>query len=206
MSDLMMVPLESTNGVTVEQSVEMMEVFSDYETSNQYSVYDDNGELLLFAAEEDGGCMTHITRQMMSSRRPLVMWVTDATGEVVLELKKPFAFYFHKMEVLDGDGELLGTIQREFALLKRRYTLRSPSGEIIYEVDGAFWKPWTFDVSDEKGDIAQVKKQFSGLLQEMVSDADNFGVEWAEDLAGEDRLMLISMVFFLDLLHFESGT
>jgi len=204
MTDQALIPLEQSGGVVVAQSVELMEVFSDYETSNQYTVFDDHGEMVLFAAEEEGGCWAHLVRQVMSTRRPMVMYVTDANGDLVLQLNKPFAFYFHKMEVLDGGGELLGTIEREFTLVKRKYTLRAPDGEVIYEVDGAFWKPWTFDVLDKGDAVAQVKKQFSGFLQEMASDADNFGVEWADDLAGEDRLMLISTVFFLDLLHFES--
>ena len=204
MTDEALIPIEQSSGVVVAQSVELMEVFSDYETANQYTVYDDHGEMVLFAAEEDGGCWTHIVRQVLSTARPLVMYVTDANGDLVLQLNKPFALYFHKMEVLDGEGELLGTIEREFALVKRKYTLRAANGEVIYEVDGAFWKPWTFDVTDKGDAVAQVKKQFSGFLQEMASDADNFGVEWADDLAGEDRLMLISTVFFLDLLHFES--
>jgi uncharacterized protein YxjI len=146
-------------------------------------------------------------RNFMNTARPFTLHVADAaTGALALLIERPFRFYFHRCHVAWGDGEEIGVVQRKLSFVRRHYALETPDGETIFDIRGAFWKPWTFDVFDDEGEqVAQIKKKWSGIGREVFTDADVFGLEIQAELEPEDKLMLMSAVFLIDFLHFESS-
>lgn len=204
--DQALVALNGASYIVVEQATEMFEAFTDFETANQYRVHGPDGELF-YVGEEETGFFGALVRNFMNTARPFTLHVADAyNGADALRIDRPFKLYFHRCDVAWGDGEQLGAVVRRFSLVRRHYALCDPEGETIFDIRGAFWKPWTFDVEDTDGQkIAQIKKKWSGLGREAFTDADVFGVEYLADLEPEDKLMLMSAVFLIDFLHFESS-
>jgi uncharacterized protein YxjI len=202
-----LVELDRADHLVIEQATELVEAFSSFETANQYMVHGSDGEPIFHVAEEETGFLGALVRNFMNTSRPFKLHVVDvASGALALLIDRPFRFYFHKCDVSWGDGEAIGAVQRRFSLINRRYALESPDGETIFDIRGPIWKPWTFQVFDDEGnEIGVIKKKWSGLGREAFTDADVFGVEFGADLEPEDKLMLMSAVFLIDMLHFESS-
>ena len=55
--------------------------------------------------------------------------------------------------------------------------------------------------------MARICKEWSGALQEGLTDADNFGVafEPAADLHAEEKALLLAAVFLIDFMYFEDN-
>ena len=54
--------LASADALVIRQHKEMMEVFTDMETSNQYTVSLASGQTLFHVAEQSSGAMAFLTR------------------------------------------------------------------------------------------------------------------------------------------------
>jgi hypothetical protein len=50
-----------------------------------------------------------------------------------------------------------------------------------------------------------ITKKFSGLIQELFTDADNFEIFFPEDATPEDKLMIIGTTLMIDYRHFEDN-
>jgi uncharacterized protein YxjI len=202
-----LIELDRSSHLVIEQATEFVEAFAGFETANQYMVHGDDGAPLFHVAEEDDGILRALLRNFMNTARPFKLHVVDAqTGALALLIDRPFRFYFHKCDVGWGDGEALGAVVRKLSFINRRYSLQSPDGETIFEIKGPIWKPWTFEVfDDDDTKVAVIKKKWSGIGREAFTDADVFGIEFEAELEPEDKLMLMSAVFLIDMLHFESS-
>ena len=67
----------------------------------------------------------------------------------------------------------------------------------------AIWRPWTFIVERRGVECGRIVKQWSGLVREACTDADNFGVEFRKNLDTKHKVLLLAAVFLIDFLHFE---
>ena len=60
---------------------------------------------------------------------------------------------------------------------------------------------WRSDVR-----VAQICKEWSGALQEGLTDADNFGVTFESDtLSPQEKALLLAAVFLIDFMYFEDN-
>ena len=92
----------------------------------------------------------------------------------------------------------LGSVKRNFAFFYRQFTLFDRAHNPVFEISGnPIWSPWTFTVkrvgravAGRKGEqhaieasvdsgklIGHIKKKWDGLMQELFTDADTFGLE-----------------------------
>lgn len=202
--DAALVPLHHSAGLHVEQQTEWHETFTDFETENRFIIYDFDSQPVYVAEEESGGIMRMLTRNIMNTARPFTMHLFTPDGEAIAVLKRPFRFYFHRLEVYDDEGEYVGSIRKRWSILRRKYVLLDPDEKPVFEVVGPLLKPWTFDIFDGDQQIGQIRKNWSGFGRELLTDADAFGVEYAEDLEVEAKLMLLATVFLIDIVHFEN--
>ena len=65
--------LQNYQSLTVRQEVEMLQVFTGFETRNRYRVLDPNGQDVLYAYEESGT----LSRLFLQSHRPLTLHIID---------------------------------------------------------------------------------------------------------------------------------
>ena len=194
--------LRQTEGLQIRQRREMIEVFTGFETKNQYEVRTPAGEPLYHAAEESG----FLGRNVLNSARPFQIHVADSTGTEVLLFRRPFTFYWHHVDVYDAAGAALGTVVRRFSLLRRLYTLRDAAGQPVLELFGPLLHPWTFHVRRGAEQIGKITKRWSGLGTEAFTDADTFGVTWPAELDLSLKALLLGAVFLIDFMYFERGS
>jgi hypothetical protein len=72
--------------------------------------------------------------------------------------------------------------------------------EVLFQIHKA--DKQVMDVNNTDGHI---KRLFSGVVQELVSDADNFELIFPVDATPEDKLLLIGNVLMIDYRYYEDG-
>lgn len=193
--------MSSINSLMVHQKKELGEVLTGFETKNKYAVLDVAGNQIYFAQEESGSVLL---RWFLRALRPFTITVLTEANEVVLQVTRPFRFYFHRIEVIDSQGELLGTIERRFSILRRIYSVYNSTGKEVYQLFGPILHPWTFQIRKDGIEYGKITKKWSGLLKEGFTDADNFGVMFPVDWDVKLKALFLGAVFLIDFVHFEN--
>lgn len=195
-------PLEATDTYLVRQQKEWGEILSGFECRNKYAITDESGRQLFYAAEVGGST---VGRLFLTSQRPWTIHILDPQGQKVLEVKRPFRWYFHEAEIFDAGGRSLGRIRRRWSWVRRLYDLYDENGQTVAELFGPILHPWTFEIRRDGRSIGKIAKKWSGLGKEMFTKADNFGVTFPSSLDTPDKSRLLGAVFLIDFVHFEKN-
>ncbi len=193
--------LASINHIVVNQQKEWGEILTRFETKNRYLVSDASRQKLYFAVETGGSTLV---RWFLRALRPFTLNVLNDQEVKVLSVKRPFRFYFHRAEIFDAQGRLLGSIQKRFSFMRRIYSVLDASGQEIYQLFGPILHPWTFQIQKEGVEYGKITKKWSGVLKEGFTDADNFEVTFPMDWEVSLKAILLGAVFLIDFVHFEN--
>ncbi|MCV2402660.1 phospholipid scramblase family protein [Marinomonas sp. C2222] len=194
--------LDNLDILIVNQKMELGEVVTGFETRNQYLVRDSEGNRLYHAVEEKGSVLL---RLFLKNSRPFNMLLLSDKNEVALSIKRKFRFIFHEAEINDANGRRLGHIQKRFTFFRSEYTVFDRYGNEIYQLSGPVFKPWTFFIKNNEKEYGKITKEWSGLLKESFSDADNFGVVFPLDFDTKSKALFLGAVFLIDFVHFENS-
>lgn len=193
--------LSSISSLVVSQQKEWGEILTGFETKNRYTISDVSGRRLYLAAEEAGSILL---RWFLKAFRPFTIAVLTEDGQVVLRVIRPFRFYFHRAEVFDAQGLSIGVIERRFSILRRIYSVLNDSGREVYQLFGPILHPWTFQIINDGGEYGKIIKNWSGLLKEGLTDADNFSVMFPAEWDVKLKALFLGAVFLIDFVHFEN--
>ncbi len=189
----------------IRQIKEWGEILIGFETKNRYEITDESGTVLGFAAEEGGGFGRMLGRQFLGSGRPGVLHVLDPAGQETACAKKPFTWFFHRVDV-EADGKPLGRIRRRFSILNRKFTVETPAGQELFTIWSPMFRIWTFKVLFQGQEVGVIRKQWGGALREIFTDADVFGIEY-DDLPELEAVkpLLLFATLLVDMVHFENN-
>lgn len=187
----------------IRQKKEWTEIFTGFETRNRYVVCDTSGRELYFAAEVG---TSFLARNLLKAMRGWTIQVIDPGGAEVLRITRPFRLYFHKADIFDSGGNMLGTIQRRWSWLRRIYSVLDGEGSERFQLFGPILHPWTFRIRRNGADVGKIVKKWSGLAKEAFTKADNFAVTFPESLDTPLKSLLLGAVFLIDFVHFEKSS
>ncbi len=191
--------------IMIRQVKEWGEILVGFESRNKYEIFDENGIKTGYAAEQGSGFGRLIGRQLLGSMRQATLHVYDAAGLEVLRGEKPFRFFFHRMEVFEGSRKL-GSIQRRWSWIHRKFSVEDPQGQEVLSILSPLFRIWTFKLLFREQEVGRISKKWGGLLREMFTDADTFGIEYT---AGGDleplRPVLLMATFLVDFTCFENN-
>ena len=193
--------LSAVTQLVIAQKKEWGEILSGFEGKNRYAVMDPAGGELYAAVETSGSL---IGRLFLRALRPFTIEVLDLAGQAVLRVKRPFRFYFHEVSVTEASGRPLGSLRREFSLLRRVYTVTGPLGDEIYSLFGPLLRPWTFEIRKNGLFSGKISKKWSGALKESFTDANNFLLEFDPSMSVDEKALFLGGVFLIDFVHFEN--
>jgi len=192
--------------LTVRQKKRWLEILLSFEVKNTYEVFDENGQPALRVREQGKGILSLLKRLFLGTLRPFHVLVTDiASGQALLELRRPFRFIFHRLDVFAATGAPLGAIQKRWSWLRRIYDVESANGQTVAQLFGPLLRPWTFEIRVGDRVLGTVQKKWSGLGKEMFTDADNFGVDLSGVTDPRMKLLVFAAVVLIDIVHFEKS-
>jgi len=204
--------LSQVDQLLVKQKVEILEAFTGFETANKYKVLNSVGQEV-YKAKEDTDCCT---RQCCGPARPFDMNITDNTGIEVIHLNRPlrcqaccFPCCLQELEVSSPPGSIIGTVEQQWSILYPRFVIKDESGSPILKIEGPLCPcsccgDVDFSVVTMDGqEVGKITKQWSGLVREAFSDADNFGISFPLDLDVKVKATLLGALFLIDFMYFE---
>jgi uncharacterized protein YxjI len=198
-----MIDLTNYKALFISQKKENIEIFTGFETKNKYAIMDETGIQILFAAEVGSN---FFMRNFLKGSRSFEMQIMDKDGNVALKLQRPFKFIFDELTILDPNDQVLGKVQWEFSILKKKFKILGKMGEELCSIVAPVFKPWTFQLMSNGTQIGQITKKWSGALKEMFTNADNFSVHFPEQFDHSKRAILIGALILIDFKYFENNS
>jgi len=206
--------LTMVDQLIVKQQMEVLELVTGFETKNKYKVMNSMGQQVYFAKEDTGCC----NRQCCGPGRAFDMNITDNSGQEVIHLNRPlrcqaccFLCCLQEMEVSSPPGTVIGSIEQKWSILYPRFVIKDETGTPVLKIEGplcpcsCFGSDVEFKVlSTQTGEqVGMITKQWTGILKEAFTDADNFGINFPLDLDVKVKATLLGALFLIDFMYFE---
>lgn len=186
----------------IQQRFEMAEFFG-FETRNKYSIEDEQGFQVAFAAEQGRGILGHIFRYFLGHWRTFEIIVFGRDKQPKLKLLHPFRWFFQRIEVSTIDGTKIGALQQRFAIFSKKFDLEDSNGMVFLKMRSPFWRFWTFPITRSGLEVARIEKNWTGLFAEAFTDKDRFRIKWGTEIQDEELLLVLASGIFIDLQYFE---
>lgn len=188
----------------VHQSREWGEIITGFETRNKYKVLDESGIEIGFVAEQRKGLLGTLLRFMLRSHRPMHIKVWDKNRAELLDIERPFHWFFSDMTV-SSNNRSIGHIRQRFGIIYKKYDVADVNGKIFARVRAPFWRLWTFPIYDLRDkEVGVITKKWGGFLREIFTDEDKFRVDFAKFTALE-RAVIFATAITIDLDYFEEN-
>lgn len=108
------------------------------------------------------------------------------------------------MEVFAPPGQLVGKVEQEWSIFCPTFAIKNASGDTVLRIEGPLctfsmcgdveFKVTSCDGSHEVGKIS---KQWSGLVREMFTDTDYFGITFPMDLDVRMKAVMLGACFLI---------
>lgn len=204
--------LAQVDQLLVQQKVEMLEVFSGFETQNKYTVKNSMGQRVFFVAEQSDCC----TRQCCGPIRPFDMKIMDETQREVIHLSRPLngqgcccPCCLQELEVI-VDGQPIGRVKEQWTFLYPKLTVHRPDGTHVLTIGGQLCPCSCCDdvvfpvyTADGSREVGRITKHWTGFCKEAFTDADNMSVTFPMDLETNMKATLLGALFLVEFMFFE---
>ncbi|XP_062849892.1 phospholipid scramblase 1-like isoform X1 [Trichomycterus rosablanca] len=207
--------LTQIDQLLVHQKIELAEVVLGWETNNKYLVKNTIGQQVFFVAEENDCC----NRMCCGPMRSFILHVQDNMGQEVMTLTRPlrcasccFPCCLQELEVQSPPGTPIGYVVQKWHPFLPKFTIQNEKKEDVLKIVGPFCackccSDVNFEVlsMDETANVGRICKQWTGIVQEAFTDADNFGIKFPMDLDVKIKAVLFGACFLIDFMFFENN-
>ncbi|CAL1590939.1 unnamed protein product [Knipowitschia caucasica] len=205
--------LTQIDQILIHQKVELLEAFIGFETNNQYEIKNSLGQKLYKAKEKNDCC----TRNCCGSLRSFDMKIKDNMDREVIRLIRPFRCVscwcpccLQEMEVQSPPGTTIGYVKQDWHPFLPKFSIQDSNQDTVLRLEGPCFAcnccgDVNFELKGKDGDhsIGRISKQWSGLLKEVFTDTDNFGIQFPLDLDVKMKAVLLGACFLIDFMFFE---
>ncbi|BFY97922.1 hypothetical protein BsWGS_00962 [Bradybaena similaris] len=205
--------LEPLDYVQVHQHLDVVEVCLGWERNNRYSIYNRNGEQVLYVYEA-AQCYA---RQCYGSLREFTLIVTDNDDNRLLYLQRPLrcssrCFYscccLQEMRVYKPPDVLLAEIRERWTGCIPEYQLETLEGSALFQLEGSWCHcrcccSIKFVVrNDSDVEVATIRKEWGGC-KELIGACNDFTIEYLDGLLSSEKVAIFAAAFLLDFNYFE---
>uniref|UniRef100_A0A1I8I2S9 MgtE domain-containing protein n=1 Tax=Macrostomum lignano TaxID=282301 RepID=A0A1I8I2S9_9PLAT len=165
-------------------------------------------------------------RQCCGPQRPFELAIEDNMGNEVIHVSRPYKCMcyhqlfscckccFDEVTVEAPPGVKVGKVTQVYGACQIRYNIIDERDNTVFIIDGpSYCKcycpgddiPFKLVAKDSGLEIGRVSKQWSNLMQEYFTDADNFGIAFPLDLDVKLKAVVLGACFLIDFMFFEQG-
>ncbi|NXH31971.1 PLS2 scramblase, partial [Myiagra hebetior] len=199
--------LTQIDQVLIHQQLELLEIVTGFEENNKYELKNALGQRVYFAAE-DNDCLT---RNCCGPSRPFTIRITDNLGREVITLQRPLRCSLcccpcclQELEVQAPPGKTIGYVVQNWHVCLPKFTIQDEKRTDILKITGPCivcrcCEDVNFEVKslDETSTVGKISKQWTGLVREMFTDADHFGISFPMDLDVKMKAVMIGACFLI---------
>jgi uncharacterized protein YxjI len=173
-----------------------------------YDIIEPESGNLLGTAQENIGVLTQMLRWVMSKQLlPTRLDVREKPDDsLVFSLRRGWYLFRSRVEVLDSQGELIGYFKSKVLTISGGFHVYDKNDKHFAEVKGK-WVGFNYRFLSPDGavEMGRVTKKLGmlGVIKEMSTSADTFGVEVSEDLADEPmaKMLILAACLAIDLIY-----
>uniref|UniRef100_A0A8C2N0I9 Phospholipid scramblase n=1 Tax=Cricetulus griseus TaxID=10029 RepID=A0A8C2N0I9_CRIGR len=205
--------LTQIDQILVHQQIELLEVLTGFETNNKYEIKNSLGQRVYFAVEDTDCC----TRNCCGASRPFTLRILDNLGQEVMTLERPlrcssccFPCCLQEIEIQAPPGVPVGYVTQTWHPCLPKFTLQNEKKQDVLKVVGpcvacSCCSDVDFELKslNEETVVGKISKQWSGLVKEAFTDADNFGIQFPLDLDVKMKAVMLGACFLIDFMFFE---
>ncbi|KAK4470636.1 hypothetical protein MN116_006171 [Schistosoma mekongi] len=204
----------------IKQMVDSIETFVSFEVKNRYTCLNNLGQCVYKCYEESDLC----SRIFCGPSRPFVLHILNNDNAEVIRAIRPFrcdccAFCScldccqEELEVQSPVGNTIGYVKRVFSGCDLDYHILDSNRNTVLQLRGpicCFCECWGSDIvfkittADGDVEIGRITKVWTNIIQELFTDADNFGISFPMDLDVKIKAVLLAAVFLIDYKYFET--
>lgn len=114
------------------------------------------------------------------------------------------------MEVSAPPGTVVGTVEQEWSIFCPTYAIKNASGDTVLRIEGPLCTmsicgdvEFKIMSSDGNVQVGKISKQWSGLIREMYTDTDFFGITFPMDLDVRMKAVMLGACFLIVSCVFE---
>lgn len=179
-----------------------------FKAANAYDILDDNGNSIGVVQEEIPNFIIKLLKfSDWKTMLPWTVWFYEGESKKLFYIKRGFTFFLSKILVLDFDGKLLGSFKQKFTILKNKFEVYGPKGDLVATLTGD-WSAWDFKLVDTSGnEISTITKKWAGLGKELFTSADNYVVDFSENkkLTQDEKKLFFAASITIDMVLKEGG-
>ncbi|KAL6843849.1 hypothetical protein ACP4OV_026420 [Aristida adscensionis] len=171
-------PLLARPNLLIARDIEWANIMFAFEQESRYIIMDP-----LFPQAPVGFIREKsnvIFRQLLRTRRPFVAEITDAIGNEIFTVRRPF-WWINSSIYAEVDGKEIGVVHRRWHLWRRIYDLYLGNRQFAVVENPGFWN-WTFTLLDEDDNVlAQIDRNWRGIGFELFTDAGQYAIRFGDE-------------------------
>ncbi|OWK06055.1 PLSCR5, partial [Cervus elaphus hippelaphus] len=168
------------------------------ETANKYEIKNSLGQRLYFAVEES----ICFNRTFCSTLRSCILKITDNSGQEVITVNRPLRCnscwcpcYLQELEIQAPPGSIVGYVAQKWDPFLPKFTIQNANKEDILKIVGPCATCGCFGDVDFELTIGKISKYWSGFVNDVFTNADNFGIHVPADLDVTVKAAMIGACF-----------
>ncbi|CAA7403875.1 unnamed protein product [Spirodela intermedia] len=161
--------------LVITRDIEWANIMFAFEQESRYIIVDpaDPGSPVGFIREQSN----IIYRQLLRSRRPFTAYITDAWGNEIFTVRRPF-WWINSTIYAEVDGKEIGVVHRRWHLWRRIYDLYLTNKQFAVVENPGFWN-WTFTLKDDGENVlAEINRDWRGIGLELFTDAGQYVIRF----------------------------
>lgn len=174
-----------------------------FKAANNFDIFDPASNAQILQCREEGLNFLTKTLRFTDYKRmtPFRIFVRTPQGAPVLMVKRGWTFWRSKVEVLDENEQLVGTLRQRMLSIGGKFELLDPQGQLMCTLKGK-WTGWEFKFVKNETEVARVSKKWAGIGKEMFTTADNYMLVIDEQVPAEHplRLMILGAMMSIDMV------
>lgn len=180
--------------LVVNQKAKLIEI------TNEYAVYDQNGQQIAAVREVGQSTAKKVVRALTSYDQFMThkLEIVDGHGTALLRITRPAKVFKSRFQIERGDGQPLGEIVQENVFGKIRFGLTS-GGHTVGSLNAENWRAWNFAIRDHTDtEVARITKTWEGFAKAMFTTADNYVVTIHRPLEDPLRSLVVAAALSID--------
>jgi uncharacterized protein YxjI len=172
-----------------------------------YDIFDAQNNQQVGTAKEEPSTLASILRLFVDKKKVPTQVVFYEQGEdkPLFSIYRPFSFFRSKVQVLDGDGQVIGSFKSKMMSLGGGFWVYDGEDQQFAEVKGD-WKGWSFKFLTSDGqELGSVGKKWAGLAKELFTSADNYVIGLNDAAKGKknSNMLLLAAGLAIDIIYNE---
>ena len=189
--------LKGLDSLVVREKREYTSVPATWKVRPSCCLVDVSGEELYYLVPEKG---ISLGLDVLKASRTFTIYLVNPKGEEVLFFVKKFSLFDNKMEVYDGNENLLGSIHKHLGHSKNNFQILDAANRPLYEIEGPAEAPEVFHIHKNGVVVGKVSQKWAGIVEKGTFKNNHFGIVFPLGAEVEEKCILVGALFLIDFL------